>query len=329
MSTPEDTSSVPTGTDASPAETPLQKTARQLSRRTTDLLAIAIVAIGVLTISGRLLDWWSTDASEVLSPTQSASDVAGTQLHWGSGDSAVNLVAGDFPVELERRVVRGSVDDVEAQLVKRCQNILESESFSRLPKRDGLQRTEQRLLAQLDGRKPLTHRDGLWSIYDTDHSGSYLPATMLIGVRETDTADAETSQALGCWAVAIPHGTNHWTTFVFTPTNGQASSSAVSLPEDAEPVLSLRTPAGDELSVFRSREGASVTPDLWRRTIEESLTRAGWQTVRPWQQSEAAWSLRVEGELPGKRYRAAAIELSLRQTDDRRLSCIVNVIRKQ
>ena len=198
MGTPDDTLPADSGTDVSTAESSLQNIAKQLSRRTTDLLAIAIVAIAVLTISGRLLDWWSTDPSEVLSPTQSASDVAGTQLHWGSGDSAVNLVAGDFPVELERRVVRGAVDEVTTQLMKRCQAILETSSSSRLPKRDGLQKTEQQLLARLKGLTPIAHRDGLWSIYDTGNEDSYLPATMLIGVREV-AADGATSLTLGCW----------------------------------------------------------------------------------------------------------------------------------
>lgn len=329
MTAPEETPPVAADSDVSTTESPLQKTARQLSRRTTDLLAIAIVSIGMLTISGRLLDWWSTDPNDVMSPMESATDVAGTQLNWGGGDSAVRLVAGDFPVELERRIARGSQDDVESQLLKRCRELLESGPFSSLPDGGDLEKTERRLLSHLVDLDPIASSPGRWSVYRTDQPGTYLPVTMLLGIRESNGVDGDTSRSLACWAMAIPHDKDQWTTFVFTPTSGEAASSAVPLPPDAEPVLSLRTPGGDELSVFRSREGAVINDVIWRRTIEDSLTRAGWQTVRAWQQSETFWSLRVEGNLSGSRPRPAAIELTLRETGDGRLSCIVNVIRKQ
>jgi len=307
----------------------MQRVTRQLSRRTTDLLAIAIVAIGVLTISGRLRDWWTTDPSDVMSTLESATDVAGTQLNWGDGNSAVRLIAGDFPVELERRIERGSQVEIEERLSARCQRILSVSRSDSLQAVKSLRATQHELLEQLAALQPLESNPGEWSIYRVDQPGSYLPGCMLIGVRTAGDDAGDVAPFIACWAIAIPHDKDQWTTFLFTPTSGQASSSPVPLPADAEPVFSLRTPGGDELSVFRSRAGTAVNVTVWRRTIEDALTRTGWQTVRPWRQSGSAWSIRVEGKSDADRPQSAAIELSLRETRDGRLSGIVNVIQKR
>lgn len=319
----------PAPTESTPTLSPMQRATRQLSRRTTDLVAIAIVAIGVLTISGQLRDWWLTDPSDVMSTVESATNVAGTQVNWGSGDSAVRLAAGDFPVELERRIERGSQDEIEERLSVRCQQILQATTSDSLQAVESMHAIQRKLMKQLADLQPLTSSPGQWSVYRVDQPGSYLPGCVLIGIRTVPDDAGKTEPFIACWAIAIPHDEDQWTTFLFTPTSGQASSSPVRLPVDAEPVLSLRTPAGDELSVFRSREGAAVNATIWRRSIEDSLTRTGWQTVRPWRQSGSAWTIRVEGEFDSARPRSAAIELSLRETPDGRLSGIVNVIQKQ
>lgn len=327
MSEPE-----PVPAESTASVTPWQRTARQLSRRTTDLLAIAIVAAGVLAISGRVGDWWSTDPSDVMSPQGAATDVAGTQLNWGSGDAAVSLVAGNFPVELERRIARGTQDEIDAFLLSRCERILATSSSAPVEIAEQLRATHEKLLRQLSRLQPLKSSSGEWNVYRVDQPGSYLPGSMLMGVRNAVDDKGVAVQSIACWAIAIPHNQDQWTTFVFTPTAGRASSSPVPLPVDAEPVLSLRTPGGDELSAFRSRQGVAVNAVVWRRTIEDALTQAGWQTVRPWRQSGAAWTIRVEGALKDDTVSGshpAAIELSLRETRDGRLSGIVNVISKR
>ena len=290
-------------------------------------MAIAIVVIGVLTISGQLSDWWSTNPADVMSTVESATDVAGTQVNWGSGDSAVRLVAGDFPVQLERRIERGSQDEIEERLSLRCQHILNVSTSDSMRAVESMFATQRQLLEQLAELQPLQSSPGQWSVYRVDQPGSYLPGCVLIGVRSAPGDAGDSEQFIACWAIAIPHDEDQWTTFLFTPTSGQTSSSPVPLPADAEPVLSLRAPSGDELSVFRSREGAAVNATVWRRTIEDGLTQTGWQTVRLWRQSHSAWTLRVEREFDSGR--SAAIELSLRETPNGRLSGIVNVIQKQ
>lgn len=324
MSAPEEPTPASPEVEAKSAPSPMQRTARQLSRRTTDLLAMAIVAVGVLTISGRLSNWWSTDPSDVMSPLESATNVAGQQLNWGSGDSAVRMIAGDFPVELERRIIRGTQDEADEFLLNRCQQVLEGHTGQSTRITESLRPTEQKLVERLAELEPIRSSAGEWALYRVDQPGTYLPGSMLVGVTISDG-----EQSVACWTIAIPHDKEQWTTFVFTPSSGSTPSSAVPMPASAEAVLSLQTPAGDELSVFRSREGESVNDRAWRRTIEAGLVQAGWQTVRPWRQSGETWSLRVEGELDSTPPSPAAIELTLKTTLDGRLSCVVNVIRKQ
>ena len=110
------------------AESALGKTARHISKRTTDLIAIAIVGIGVLQVSGRLTEWWQTDPSTVRSPRASANETSGHPTRWGTGESAVSLLAGDQPVRMERKVILGDQDRVDKTVCERLINILESES---------------------------------------------------------------------------------------------------------------------------------------------------------------------------------------------------------
>ncbi|MDA1165274.1 MAG: hypothetical protein O3B13_19415, partial [Planctomycetota bacterium] len=119
----------PTGDSVSMVNT----TARRVSQRTTDLIAIAIVSVGVLTVSGRLAEWWNTDPADTLSPATSAAQMAGSAKGWGSGESAVHLLAGDAQVQMERRIIFGDQFRVDRILRDRLVEILESPPAANQP----------------------------------------------------------------------------------------------------------------------------------------------------------------------------------------------------
>ena len=304
---------------------------RRISRRTTDLLAIAIVSLGVLSVSGRLTEWWRTDPNLVLPPAASANQVAGPGLRWGTGESAVSLLAGDLPVRIERRVLTGDQDRVDSLLRDRLVEVLESPpqpaSHQSSPQRATyLQDREQRLLELLQSVEPIETRDGHWNLYRIDRKDNLFVGSFLIATRAPTAANNQPS--LAGWALAVPSGSSQWTSFVMTPTGEETSTTSepVLLPVDAEVVMSLRTPAGDELTVFRQEETSTSQIAEWTREISHRLTSTGWQQVRSWQQSMGTSVARFEQTRSSEQDKRLAIEFAIATSHNGRLTGTANVI---
>ncbi len=300
----------------------LYKTARQISKRTTDLIAISIVTIGVLTVSGRLTEWWKTEPTLITSPSASAAISAGSPIQWGAGESAVSVLSGEHTVQMERRVLFGDQDRVDGILRDRLVAIAESKSSRFSPaagNRNSNQaasdatfpRQEKQLIKLLENLAPFESTDGRWSLYRLDQTENPLPGSFLIATRIT-TGQAKV-ESLAAWAIATPSSPTRWTSFVLTPADddGDFNQPATPLPVDGRLLISLRTNSHDELTVFQRVDAAPSDISRWSRDVSGQLTSAGWHATRPWQQSDNSAAARFERSAFDNQESHLAIELTI------------------
>lgn len=309
----------------------LRKTARSISQRTTDLIAIAIISVGILTVSGRLTEWWNTDSTLAMSPSASANQLAGPATRWGAGETAVSILAGDYPVQMERRVLVGDQDRIDSILRDRLVSILEAEPSQAESTRTGTTVSESndqaaRLVEMLQGLPPVDSLDGKWNLYRIDRANNPIPGSFLIGTRLSGTK--EKTESLASWAVAMPSGPTRWTSFVMTPTGtgGTSDLCIAPVPEDAKVLFSLRADSNDELTVFQRVHAQTSDIGRWTRDITHQLTGSGWHEARPWQQSTNSATARFERSGDKQRQSRQAIELSISFDGTDKLTGTANVI---
>lgn len=316
-----------------------RRTARRISQRTTDLIAIAIVSIGILSVSGRLSEWWNTDPQAASSPAMSASQLAGPAVRWGNGESAVSLLAGEYPVRMERRILVGDQKRIDDLLRDRLINILETapsriadvapaisdEKTPNLATAEFNSR-EKRLVELLHDLLPIESRSGEWKLYRLDRTDNPVPGTFLIATRIA--RNNRKTESLAAWAMAIPRNARQWTSFVMTPTGTGKSSNkfSVPVPEDARLLLSLRADSDDELAVFQRVGARRSDISRWIREISDQLANAGWQQTRPWQQSGDSAAARFEQARDGQYKQQRAIEFAISIDGSNKMTGTANLI---
>jgi hypothetical protein len=317
-------SSISTGADAASGSngSALHRTARQISKRTTDLIAIAIVTIGVLTVSGRLSEWWQTEPTSITSPSASAALSAGSPVQWGIGESAVSVLAGEHAVQMERRVIFGDQDRVDGILRSRLVEIAESqpsridptlrsENAKQATVDAKFARQEERLLKLLKNVDPIESQDGQWNLYRLDQTDNPLPGSFLIATRIAK--GQEKLESLAAWAIATPSSPTQWTSFVLTPTAARQADTRnlTPVPADGRLLISLRTNSQDELTVFQKVDARQSDINRWVHDVSNQLTATGWHEARSWQQSDSSAAARFERSATAQHRSHLAIELTI------------------
>ncbi len=262
--------------------------ARQLSSRTTDFLAIAIVLIGGFTIGGQVSRWWSADADNL------AADLsAKTNLNWGSGQAPVWLEFGEVPYSVRRQVIVGEREEVFAKLVERC-GLAAQETAA--PARE-FPSTEKQLLKQLARLKPIWEEVGQWAVFRIE-----TPLTLVIGTRdfasqtgtararmaaEKSNSPAASRRRVVCWGFAYPSGKTSWTAFSFRPIGERLTGlPQITLPAGSRKVLGLRDALGGELIAF---EGTAPA-EYWIGSFNHWFDRHDWRPAQAWEHAESRWS---------------------------------------
>ncbi|MCA9053289.1 MAG: hypothetical protein KDA75_05595 [Planctomycetaceae bacterium] len=277
---------------------------RRIARRTTDLIAIALILIGGLTVAQRLVVWWKTDPSETLANPEAlfSSD---SLAPWGGGPEGVSLDLGEQPLTLHRRVVRGSRDDAIHALQEDCRTAVAgfpADRFDSLPPRE---ERESRLLQQLGNQSPIDMAaDRTWSVYAVPG-----PVAMVFGTRR-ESVDAPPVRIV-CWGLIMPSPEETWTLLRIVPrlsSNAAGNTESIPLPSNCRPGLSVRGDVEGELVTFSGHGPAAE----WRKHFDHLAVEQEWRPLATWRTEAANWSaawLRQRGT------RLERIDLQLTQSE--------------
>lgn len=274
---------------------------RWMLRRTTDVIAIALILLGGLTVAQRLVVWWRTDPVQTLADPQAA--FAGDALApWGVGPGGATLEFGGAAFTLRRETVRGTLDEALQHLQSICREQLLSPAATTgptaelsLPALPPIEPREAALLEKLSAVDPVERAaDDAWSLYRTRG-----PLAAVIGVRGR-RSDA-TAERVICWGLCLPLDQEAWALLVVAPgaasAAGRETTRSVTIPADARLGVSLRDELGGGLLTFSG--GGRV--EEWQVHFDRMANERGWTLRRPWTTAagsrSAAWNGPV-GDLP-------------------------------
>lgn len=273
--------------------------ARMLSRRVTDLFAIAILAAGVLAVSSRLADWWSTSPDDVLRPDQSVAEIVGSQISWGAGETPVALRLGQLPVVMHRQIIVGDETRATSLATEQCREILgraSQEHRALLPIDDA----ERGLLRKLKDQKPIEEQRGEWQLFRVDQTEALVIGTLLLGVRlhaREEPAEND-NRELACWGMVVPKSDAQWAIFIFEKSDSPTSSVFnVPLPLGATMVFSMSDPSGGQVASFESGELTGDSRQVaaqWRDFFDRELLSRKWRPIREWERVATGWAARYE-----------------------------------
>ena len=313
---------LPAKNNVSPPEKPtgFAKLAKQISSRTTDLLAIAIVLVAGLSMGERLIEWWSTDPEDVMSPQSLAHSAEVSAKDWNA--VPVTLEFGEKPYAIRRQTVRGDRKAAVAGLIDVCRSIVQTANPPKRP----LDSAEQKLLQFVETMKPAAEEPGVWRI---DHVDG--PVTMVVATRKfspdstvqrTKTGLADRHWRVVCWGLAFPVSESHWTLFTFRESRTSAAASPglprVALPEGSRRLLSLRAEGGGALIGFAGQGPA----EDWRRFFDQWFHAQDWQLTQSWKSSGTGWSARF---VSGSEQRRAMADVQFSRSGESRFMGILSI----
>ena len=294
MNLPSDVASTATA-DSRAEESPagFRRLARQITRRTTDLLAIAIVTVCLLAIGGQVSQWWQTSPDDV-----SPSNVPGyTGTAWGAGGTPVSLEFEGLAFTLRRQTVAGDEQAAAEGLMSAAREIAAGNAAPA----GEIEKSERALLEALRALEP-ADEVGTSRIYRFD-----LPLPMVLVTRRDSSEDdgraakeraerqdpltppgsplstraEEAAERVVCWGRAFPVGETSWRLFLFhSPHSGAASAGAgdIPLPPRSRRLHSIRDHSG---LCWIGFTGAG-SPRQWMRFFDGSLAERGWERTSEW-----------------------------------------------
>lgn len=296
--------------------------AKRIGSRTTDLLAIAIVVAGGLSIGGDLVDWWSVDPDEASAPTEMAALATGPAVGWGEPGEPVCLEFGDSPFGIQRQELNGTREAARAELLAQCRSLVESGAQPQQP----VTEAERSLLKVMENASPLEEQAGTWQIHQLERS-----VLTLIGSRQFGPSlpsaktemSAPAARRVVCWGMAFGRGRDAWLLYMFRPAEptgtSETSLANIQLPADCRRVLSLRDAAGGAIVSF---DGAGPG-ETWGRFFDEQFLALGWEVEHPWRISATGWSARYRATPPARRQR---LEVHFYETVQNRLAGILHIV---
>lgn len=289
-------SSGPAGKGTQPKRrqpTGLAAVARKLSRRTTDLLAIALVLVAGLGLGWQVIDWWLTDPADVLSHRDGLESLLGDPRTGGT--EPVFLKFGTQSSLLRREAVEGTRRDARTALLGIGKRTAET---ARPPNRPPSE-AERQLLQHLETRSPAAERPGRWRVDISDGPLQLMVATRRFAARSDDPGADSASGDRGrmvCWGLAFPAAPETWVVYSFEPARPDAAADSgpgkgasapldVPRPPGSRRLLAVRSPSGGTLTGF---EGAGSAKS-WRAFWNDWFERQGGTAVQPWSSAKTGW----------------------------------------
>ncbi len=279
----------------SPARNSLASVARQVSRRSIDLVAIALVIGASLSLGKQVLEWWGVDPAtpQLTAPLDT--------LAAGTG-GPMTLEFGDRPLRLTHRTITGDRPAALRTLLRGCRDALDA--WAKRPEHGmpaGPTEAETQLLARTTELRPIEEQPGKWQIYQVD-----LPFQLLVGVGITESprssateSNAElpaapaTQRHLVSWAIMLPQSEKAWTLYAFeikseAGTAGDETTPDMPMPPESRRLLSMTDRSGGRF-VGIAGEG---TPIHWQQFYNGWFTAHGWENASGWREVGGHWSAR-------------------------------------
>jgi hypothetical protein len=254
----------------SPPPKPAPSAARIIARRATDLLAISLIAVVGLSAGREIIAWWRTDDATV----SAGAGIGDPLVDWSS--RSVEIEFGTGSPAVRRIPFRGDDAAAKHRLIQLAREALVGSETAARP----VPAEEADWIAALKNFEPEESQPELGTIYAPP---GFLPS---IAATKSIVA-AEGAEQLVAWGMALPTGENTWTLLMFVPT-GIAEERRVVLPRGAQPLLSWRDGAGNEVISFYGRgDMADWLADLERQLGTASARQLGPDGVR----AAARWKL--------------------------------------
>lgn len=273
----------------------LRPLARLISSRTTDLLAIAIVLIGGITLGRQMLTWWHEDVPAVLD----VGPLENLDTEWGANSQPVSMEFGSSQVQLTRQQFETGGPRVALDAVRqRCQELLVASGPPESP-------ADQAEVEQLDALAKLTpdvEQPGRWQLFTL---GGGLVA--VVGVKtfdgptgNLDRASPSATRRVICWGLVFPGlSPGAWTAYTFARRPGTVLQSPAAPPAGFE-LSGIELPDGCQRTVLMQEAGQTgllgfrgrLDPAAWQRHFAGWLQTRGWKQVSSWEQQSGGWSSR-------------------------------------
>ena len=235
-------------------------------------LATALVLVLGLAGGREILDWWRDDASHGDAPLGAphSADPAGPN---DPAQSPLRLNFGTAATGVLSQSVSGDVSAVRGVLRKLCLQAA-GESNARLgPPGPG----EQKLLAEIAGRKPLE------TVGDLRLDELVSPVPMMAASRQV--ADGSPAAwRVAALGIATPSAEGGWTVYVFRSGENGVSPAippALPLPPDSQLTMSVQQPDGRTLTAFHGRGKL----EDWEQFFRAQRELGHWEEAGAWQTS--------------------------------------------
>lgn len=319
-------------TATAPQETGWSRAARRVAGRTTDLIAIGVVAVTALMIGGRLSEWWSTDPSDLANTSEIAQRISGSPANWGADGTPVTMEFGGQTQTLRRETFAGSEKQLVERLVAWCRQTVHETDLPKAPPTPA----EDRLAAKLRHLKPSVEVAGRGRVYQWNR-----PSRMVFGTKGAEGAGGpaafdekhlsplqpQPEFRVVCWGMAFPQGKDAWT--LFLSGSSEATDRTIPLPHiempaGCERLLSLRNDAGEALLAFG---GAADVADA-RLHFDRWFQQRAWRPTREWRELNGRWTIRYAtplSEEPTVGW-TGAIDLEVHQEGTTAISGLINFV---
>jgi len=224
--------------------------AKRIARRTTDVLVILLLGISLVSIGGKLRDWWQDARGPGVHPKLAADQWLGHSLPWGVDGRPVAIDFGSNPYTVERQTLRGTAAEASQTLMARCRW---HSAHAEAPT-TAANKNESVLLKTLADQRPVAN-GGDWRLYRIDY-----PTRMFVGVRRCHTrpqnppdgSRQKPTDRVVSWGILFPFRDQQWTTFLFHPVRGSAEFDMpqFELPESARQLMSIRSETAGAVVAF-------------------------------------------------------------------------------
>lgn len=316
----------------SAAESGWSRAARQMARRTTDLVAIGIVAVTALMVGGRLSEWWSTEPSDLANTSEITRRIAGSPANWGADGRPVTMEFGGQTQTLRREPFAGTEKQLVERLVAWCEKTVHESDLPTSPPTPA----EDRLAAKLRHLKPSAEIAGRGRVYQWNR-----PSRMVFGTKSSEDAGApatfdgrrlsplqpQPEFRVVCWGMAFPQGKDVWTLFLSGSTEATdrvVPFPRIEMPPGCEQLLSLRNDVGEAMLAF----GGTTDVSEARTHFDRWFQKHAWRTTSEWREFNGRWTIRYvtpQTDVPTAGW-TGAVDLEIHQDGATAVSGLINFV---